>query len=134
MNRKLIGCVMLLLLAFGTFSVYAKPRFQPNAQVLSRQKNGSRHGTQTERLQMSVTNDGANASFVFDNGRDRIDIAADNYGRIGFQYYNDGRLRGSGVMTEESTGAATWRWTFNFVTTSNTTWKSGDVWTWEVRY
>jgi hypothetical protein len=86
------------------------------------------------RLQINITNDGANASFVFDNGMDRIDIGADDYGRVGFQYYNNNKLSGSGVMSEEQISATTWRWTFNFVTVNTSSWRSGDVWVWEVMY
>jgi hypothetical protein len=41
MSKKIVGTVLLLFFVLGTVSVLAqsrRPRFQPNGQVLSRQK------------------------------------------------------------------------------------------------
>jgi hypothetical protein len=119
----------------GTVSVFAqKKRFQPNARILSRQKNDERVNTQQQQLLVSITADGA--TFTFDGGSDRIEIAEDQYGRWGFKYYNNGTLTASGVWVEEPVSVTEVSWGFNFTTIHNrskTNFKSGDVWTWKVR-
>ncbi|MDR1398534.1 MAG: hypothetical protein LBJ41_01230 [Treponema sp.] len=137
-KRKPFSIFLVLFTAIGTLGVFAQnsKKFSPNATIVSRQKNSEKVDTKTQRLSVNISSDDTEATFTFDSGRDRMEIAADQYGRWGFSYYNNGRLAATGVYSSEPASVNEVYWYFNFSNITNRNlagFKSGDVWTWKVR-
>jgi hypothetical protein len=138
MNKKMLWVFLVLFMAAGTMGVFAQKskKFSPNATILSRQKNSEKADSKTQRLAVTISSDDTEATFTFDGGKDRMEIASDQYGRWGFSYYNNGKLVATGVYSTEpaSTNEVYWYFNFSNITNRNLTrFKSGDVWTWKVR-
>ncbi|MDR3114440.1 MAG: hypothetical protein LBU25_02855 [Treponema sp.] len=74
----------------GTMGIFAQKskRFSPNATILSRQKNSEKVDNKTQRLSVNISDDDTEATFTFDGGKERMEIAVHPYGRWGFSYYN----------------------------------------------